>query len=179
LQQLNVITGANGSGKSSVYRALRLLADTSQGSLIPALAREGGLQSTLWAGPEQTSRAMLQGRHDVQGAGRAESTNLRLGFASDTTGYLIDLGVPVKTDSAFMLDPQIKHECIWTGPFLRRGAQFVERSGAMVKFKDDDGQWRVLSAGLATFDSMLTQLGDLRDGVELLQLREQMRSWRF
>ena len=51
LAALNVITGANGSGKSNVYRALRLLADIAQGRIIPSLAREGGLQSTLWAGP--------------------------------------------------------------------------------------------------------------------------------
>jgi predicted ATPase len=31
LQNLNIVTGANGSGKSSFYRALRLLADTVQG----------------------------------------------------------------------------------------------------------------------------------------------------
>ena len=47
LAALNVVTGPNGSGKSSVYRALRLLADTAQGRVIPSLAREGGLPSTL------------------------------------------------------------------------------------------------------------------------------------
>ena len=51
LQKLNVITGANGSGKSNLYRAVRLLADIAQGRVVPSLAREGGLQSTLWAGP--------------------------------------------------------------------------------------------------------------------------------
>ena len=55
LQRLNVITGPNGSGKSSLYRALRLLADTAQGHIVTSLAREGGLQSTLWAGPESIS----------------------------------------------------------------------------------------------------------------------------
>lgn len=34
------------------YRSLRLLVDIAQGRIIPSLAREGGLQSTLWAGPE-------------------------------------------------------------------------------------------------------------------------------
>ena len=29
LRNLNLITGANGSGKTSLYRALRLLADTA------------------------------------------------------------------------------------------------------------------------------------------------------
>ena len=47
LGSLNVITGANGSGKTSLYRALRLLADTAQGGVIATLAREGGLDSTL------------------------------------------------------------------------------------------------------------------------------------
>jgi predicted ATPase len=50
LDQLNLVTGANGSGKSNLYRALRLLAETAQGGVVNALAREGGLPSALWAG---------------------------------------------------------------------------------------------------------------------------------
>jgi predicted ATPase len=69
LDQLNIITGANGSGKSSLYRALRLLADTAQGRLVASLAGEGGLQSTLWAGPETISAAVRQGKYPVQATG--------------------------------------------------------------------------------------------------------------
>ena len=47
LGKLNVITGPNGSGKSNFYRALRLLAETAQGGVVNALAREGGLNSTF------------------------------------------------------------------------------------------------------------------------------------
>ncbi len=50
LAALNVVTGANGVGKSSLYRAIRLLADIAQGRIIQSLAAEGGLHSTLWAG---------------------------------------------------------------------------------------------------------------------------------
>src|SRR5438552_149 len=57
LNRLNVVTGANGSGKSNLYRALRLLALTAQGRVTGSLAREGGLESALWAGPESFSRA--------------------------------------------------------------------------------------------------------------------------
>ena len=81
LRRLNLITGPNGSGKSSVYRALRLLADTAQGDVIPSLAREGGLQSTLWAGAEKLGRAVKRGEHNVEGTVRKQSVNLRLGFA--------------------------------------------------------------------------------------------------
>ena len=61
LGPLNVVTGANGSGKSSFYRALKLLADIAQSQIVQSLAVEGGLQSTLWAGPESFSRGMKSG----------------------------------------------------------------------------------------------------------------------
>lgn len=67
LGQSNVVTGPNGSGKSSLYRSLRLLAGAADGRLIPSLAREGGLSSTLWAGPETISREMRIGEVPVQG----------------------------------------------------------------------------------------------------------------
>jgi len=90
LRHLNLVTGPNGSGKSNLYRALRLLAQTAQGRVTPSLAREGGLQSTLWAGPEEISRAVRRGDHPVQGTPRKRPVSLRLGFASDDFGYAID-----------------------------------------------------------------------------------------
>lgn len=178
LGSLNVITGANGSGKSSVYRALRLLAETAQGRVIPALAREGGLQSTLWAGPENITRAMRTGEQRIEGTKRKEPVNLRLGFSSDSLGYQIDLGLPAN-QTAFFLDPEIKRECIWAGEFLRRATLLVDRHGALVKSKDDAGEWQVLSQHLGSFDSMMMQLADPRSAPEMLRLREKIRSWRF
>src|ERR1051325_8343655 len=55
LGQLSVITGANGSGKSSVYRSLRLLADAALNSVVASLAREGGLPWTFWAAAAMVS----------------------------------------------------------------------------------------------------------------------------
>ena len=93
--QLTVVTGANGSGKSSLYRALRLLADVAQGRIIQSLALEGGLQSVLWAGPEAFSRAMKAGTQAVQGTVRKNAVSLKLGFSSDDYGFAIDLGLPL------------------------------------------------------------------------------------
>ena len=134
LQRLNVVTGPNGSGKSSLYRALRLLADTAQGRVVSSIAREGGLQSTLWAGPELISLSMRRGDHPVQGTRRTQPVNLRLGFASDEYGYLIDLGLPTPASSAFSLDPQIKRECIWHGPVLRPSTMLVDRQGPLSSY---------------------------------------------
>lgn len=179
LRRLNLITGPNGSGKSSVYRALRLLAETAQGGVIPSLAREGGLQSTLWAGPEALARSVKRGEHPVQGTARKEPINLKLGFAGDNFGYAIDLGLPSPSTSAFAHDPEIKRECVWSGPFLRPASLLVDRRDAVVRTKGDDGQWITISYQLSSFDSMMTQFADPRNAPEMLILREQIRSWRF
>jgi predicted ATPase len=179
LQQLNVVTGPNGSGKSNIYRALRLLADIAQGRIIQSLAREGGLQSTLWAGPEGFSRSVLHGDHAVQGTTRKTAVSLRLGFASDEFGYAIDLGLPTPSRSAFAHDPEIKRECVWNGAILRPASLLVERRGALARTRGDEGDWNTITQHLPSFDSMMTQCADPRSTPEMVTLREQMRAWRF
>ena len=179
IRQLNVLTGPNGSGKSNVYRALRLLAETAQGRVIPSLAREGGLQSTLWAGPESFSRAVIGGDHPVQGTARKRPVSLRLGFAGDEFGYAIDLGLPSPSSSAFAHDPEIKRECIWHGEVLRPASLLVDRHGSLARTRSEDREWKIISQNLTTFDSMMTHCADPRNAPEMLVLREQMRGWRF
>lgn len=180
LERLNVVTGANGSGKSSVYRALRLLAETAQGNIIASLAREGGLQSTLWAGPEKFGRAVLRGDQPVQGTVRSGPVNLRLGFASGDYSYAIDLGLPSPLSySAFNHDPEIKRECVWKGEILRPATMLTDRRGALVRVRTDGGQWTEVSRHLMPFDSMMTHCADPHLAPEMLLLREQIRGWRF
>src|SRR5262249_29426606 len=143
LGALNVVTGANGSGKSSLYRALRLLADIAQGRIIQSLAAEGGLHSTLWAGPESFSRSVKRSDHPVQGALRKEASSLKLGFSRDDYGYAIDLGLPQQpTSSHFFRDPEIKVENQWTGEILSRSTVFAVRNGPSVRIRNDAGEWR-------------------------------------
>ena len=170
LGQLNVITGANGSGKSNIYRALRLLSETANGRLISSLAREGGLSSTLWAGPEGPAA-------DTQG----DPANLRLGFSTDNFGYSIDLGLPAPSQSAFELDPEIKREVIWGGRAFRANNVLVDRRGptVIVRDKSTEEGWKRAITGITTFDSMLTQFVDPRSVPEMVVVREQIRTWRF
>ena len=162
LRRCTVVTGPNGSGKSSLYRSVRLLADMARNGAVNALAREGGLASTMWAGP-----------------GRKGPVSLKLGFAGDEFGYAVDLGLPQDGNTAFGLDPKIKSEAVWAGPLLRPAALVAERSGRLARVRDDDGQWRTASSSLRPYDSMVSEVADPRDAPELIALRERMRSWRF
>ncbi|GAA0667239.1 putative ATPase [Sphingomonas insulae] len=158
---------------------MRLLADVAQGRLVNSLAREGGLPSTLWAGPERISQGMRSGTVPIQGTVRSGPVSLRLGFSGDDLGYAIDLGLPTP-GSAFAFDPEIKVEAMWTGGVLGRSNLFAERRGQMVRVRRAaTGEWRTGMANLHPFDSMVTHASDREDGLEMLLMRERMRNWRF
>lgn len=178
LSSLNLVTGGNGSGKSNLYRALRLLAETAQGGVVAALAREGGLASSLWAGPENFSAGMRRGEVPIQGGPRQQAVSLKLGFAGEDFGYAIDFGLPTKSSSAFARDPEIKCETIWAGPFLRAANELVSRHGSLVKVRDGR-DWRIAAEHLSSFESIFTQIADAERAPEILKLRETIRNWRF
>jgi len=179
LERLNVITGPNGSGKSSLYRAIQLLASVSQGRITGALANEGGLSSTLWAGPEEISAAVRRGDHPVQGTTRKGPVSLRLGFASEDFGYAIDLGLPKPSQSLFGRDPEIKAEAVWVGERLKRTNALATRAGPLVSGLNENGKRVQLNSTLAPYDSMMTHAASPKDSPEIYELRERMRSWRF
>ncbi len=178
LGQLNVIQGANGVGKSNLYKALRLLADTASGGIVRSLAREGGLQSTFWAGPEKISRGMRSGLVPVQGTQRQGPVRLKLGFGAEDFGYCITMGLPAPSKSAFALDPEIKRECIWSGPVCKPQKILVDRHGSTVRTRTDRG-WQTLACDLGLFESVFVQIADPNTTPEVLLLREQIRGWRF
>jgi len=180
LARLTVVSGANGTGKSSVYRALRLLADCGRGEVIGSLAREGGLESVLWAGPEQTSGARRTGTS--HGTTRTRPVVLELGFAADDFGYLVDLGLPqfAGPGSFFARDPEIKREAVFVGPRLRPAATLVRRGRDYAEVADESGRgFTELTRALPTYRSVLAEYAHPDALPELAAVRERLRGWRF
>ena len=180
LAGLTIVTGANGSGKSSVYRALRLLADCGRGEVIGSLAREGGLESVLWAGPEQTSGARRTGQSE--GTTRTRPVALELGFTSDDFGYLIDLGLPQDPGhhSLFGRDPEIKREAVFAGPRLRPSSALVRRGHDYAEVAAESGRgFDELTRSLPPYRSVLAEYAHPGALPELAAVRDRLRGWRF
>lgn len=164
LGPLNVVTGANGSGKTSFYRALRLLADFTRDGAVSTLAGEGGMRSALYAG--QRAKGPV---------------TIRLGFASDDFSYAIDLGLPQPSNPpvGFPRDPEIKTEAVWVGEVLRPATLLADRRGPRVRTRDAAGEWRTAEWQLGVHESLMSALADPAETPELFAVREQARRWRF
>ena len=177
---LTVITGENGSGKSNLYKSLRLLSETAQGGVISALAKEGGLASTLWAGPESISKRMLSGEVPVEGTAQQKAARLRLGFAGIDFGYSISLGFPppLPYPTAFSLDPEIKQETIWSGGAFSTGRATVSRIGGLIKVRQQR-KWNIISQHANKFESIFNQTLDHKNAPQIIDLKNHIGSWRF
>ena len=178
---LTLVCGANGSGKSNLYRSLGLIAAAARGDLVAALAAEGGLPAVFWAGPERTTREMRRGEQPVQGSsGRREAARLRLGIAGETLSYAIELGYRADDyTSAFVLDPEIKREWIWAGGPFHPRSLLVQRTGAVVERCGEGGPSRPLALEVSPHESLFTAVSDPLEAPEVFQLRNTILSWRF
>src|SRR5215471_2902615 len=104
LSQINVLTGANATGKTNLYNSVFLLAKAAAGGFAQVIAEEGGMPSVLWAGARK-SRA--------HGSTRTEPVRMSLGIRTDTFSYELVCGLPKQgpTDrSSFSLDPEVREE---------------------------------------------------------------------
>lgn len=174
VRQLSVLVGANGVGKTNLYRGLELIQSAATGTLALDIAREGGLGSVFWAGERkahEAPRLVLAASLEDIGGGPQEYS-LELGFAPS---YEVEIGFRTPTAAAFPLEAQIKQERLT----LRQGNRpvvLMERKQGSAWARDSQGR-RVLAD-----DNLLaseTALSALRGYPEIDAVRETMAAWRF
>ncbi|MGZ4845475.1 MAG: AAA family ATPase [Candidatus Angelobacter sp.] len=173
LSQINVLTGANATGKTNLYNSVFLLAKAAAGGFAQVIAEEGGMPSVLWAGARK-SRSM--------GTIRMEGVRMTLGIKTDTFSYELVCGLPKQSSgekSAFSLDPEVKEERVWMDAPHGLKVTFFERSPKGAWILDNDERLADYSGELLPTESVLSQLREPHLYPELSSLRTEMSRWRF
>ena len=168
--RLTVFVGANGVGKTNLYRALQLLQASAAGTLARELAAEGGMQSAFWAGKRR--------------AGQPARITLSAGFGEVTEGspaysYEVQIGVPPPGGpGAFPLEPDIKEEALL---FHHRGraTKLLERRSRAVMARDAEGKRTELSGELLASETALGSFNEPQRFPEIHAIRQMMLDWRF
>jgi predicted ATPase len=179
--RLTVFIGANGVGKSNLYRALQLLQAAAAGTLSRELASEGGMQSALWAG-KRTVNTPVRIKLSVEMAAStdgAEQTSFDYDDdESATYSYQIDIGLPIPGAPAFALEPQVKEESLifHGGP---RPVTVLQRKGPHATAIDDQGRKHTLGATLLASETALSAVRDPSRFADIDVVRRIMLDWRF
>ena len=168
--RLTVFVGANGVGKTNLYRMLQLLQASAAGTLARELAAEGGMQSAFWVGKRR--------------AGETARITLSAGFGEVTEGspaysYEVQIGVPPPGGpGAFPLEPDIKEEALL---FHHRGraTKLLERRRRTVMARDADGKRTELSGELLASETALGSFNEPQRFPEIHAIRQMMLDWRF
>lgn len=172
LRQLTVLVGANGVGKTNLYRSLELLRAAATGELTREIAREGGLGSVLFAGPRKRGEeARLALEVSLEGilAGRDRES----GF---TPTYRIEVGHrPPVASAGFEREAMIKEEQLTVRDRGRKVA-LMDRKTYSAWVRDASGRRVLADDGLLLSETALASLG----GVSPLEaVRLALSHWRF
>lgn len=167
LDQLTVVTGANGCGKSNLYKAILLIAKAASGELTKTLAQEGGMPSVLWAGEiRQNTRTKAPRR-------------LILQIETDDFNYAIACGLPIPSASKFNLDPLVKEETVWYGSPRRPSNTILQREVGSTWVINQNGNRIAYPMQLLQSESVLSQLQEPHLYPEISALNCDIRKWRF
>jgi len=168
VDRLSVFVGANGVGKTNLYRGLQIIQSAAAGSLARELAIEGGMASVISAGIQ---------RKDQQG-----QVNISASFGSDgETSYSYDISIgfpPREAFAAFASEPLVKAESLFlhTG---RRKVALLERKGPALWMRNEEGVREQLNDDLMFSETALGTVEDPSRFSDLYWLRRTLLDWRF
>jgi predicted ATPase len=162
VEPCSVFVGANGVGKSNLYKALGLLRAAADGTITRAIAQEGGVESVLWAG----------------GRMRREPVRLILQADIDHLRYEVEIGLPSPAQAGFKIEPLVKEERI-IATVGKRKVVMMERLGPVVHLRNADGVREMHKDSVLSSETALTAFRDGARYPEIEALRQEMLDWRL
>src|SRR6266404_360129 len=178
LSKLTVFVGANGVGKTNLYRALQLLQASAAGMLSQELAGEGGMQSALWAGkrtPNQPAQLMLSADFGEARAATGYRYSVAVGLPPSVTDEEVNIHV---RGNAFALEAQVKEESL-VFESGRRSEKLLERRGPHLAARDEAGVRQEIETELMASETALGSLSDPSRFPDLHMIQRTMLDWRF
>ncbi len=170
-ERLTVFQGANGVGKTNLYRALQLIQAAAAGTLARELAAEGGMPSVLWAGsrpargPARIRLAVtLAPDEPMPGSGRFR--------------YEVEVGMKAPVEAALPFEPLVKLERV-TFVGGRRPVTLLERRGPAITATDAEGQRSHPDIDLMPSETALSAVRDPARYPDLDMVRQTLLDWRF
>ncbi len=88
LQPLNVLIGANGSGKSNLIEAFSFLKATPTDIMVP-IRKGGGTSEFLWKGQRETPTANIEAILNYPTSKNAQSLHYNLAFTESNQRFLL------------------------------------------------------------------------------------------
>jgi predicted ATPase len=173
VEQLGVFVGANGVGKTNLYRALQLVQAAAAGTFARELAAEGGMDSAVWAGPRRAKDPV----RIVLGVDLAAADGVPA-YAYEIAAGLVPQPSGVPAGAAFLQEPQVKSETLTLVSGGRR-VVMLDRQGPSGFVRGDDGRRQELGTSLLASETALGSLQDAGRYPEIHVLRQTMLGWRF
>jgi predicted ATPase len=172
VEACSVFVGANGVGKTNLYKSLGLLQAAAEGRITRAIAEEGGIESVLWAGARRRSQRaglVLKAHFDELDYG------IEIGLSHS---YEVEVGLRAPTEAAFSIEPLVKAERLIARQG-RRDVVMMERKGPAVTLRGESGAREIHKNAVLPSE---TALASFRDGArypELEAVRRHMLDWRL
>lgn len=165
---VNLFIGANGVGKSNLYRALQLVQAAVRGTFAREISAEGGIMQALWAGPRRT--------HEP--ARVAFSVEVKDEERGVTFSYAIEAGLRAPLAAGFIFEPQIKAEqfSVDTG---RGPVVLMKRDGPGVVLRDERGRMKPLDESLMASETAIAFLAYGGVAPEISTFCRFVEQWRF
>ncbi|MDF2372653.1 MAG: AAA family ATPase [Rhizobiaceae bacterium] len=169
LGPVNLFVGANGTGKSNLYRSVQLIRMAAEGQFARAIAKEGGIFSSMWSGRlprHKKARIRLAAEIVDAQSGLIYSYSIAAGFR------------PAQPAAGFSHEAQIKEEeiTINTG---RRPHVVMQRKGGHISVRDENGRMVDYPDQVMTSETALFLLGDAGHYPEISTVRHIIGQWRF
>ncbi len=160
VKRATLLVGANGCGKTNVYKALELLQSAAEGRLGETFARNGGFESALFFGA--TERSIV------------------LGLSVDEFDY--DLELHPNTErlnwSPFAMDPRVRKETIRMRTNGRSKIVLSRTLGTCTAL-NEHGESVVFRLQFDPNESVLSQLAEPRTFPIIDDFRRKLLNWRF